>query len=252
MNKERVCAAFLLSLLFLTMIGQTSAQTEQVQLGVSPGSVFTYDFSVSWSSTDPNAKPPADLVELNKTKTILITITKIEGPVVRMNITSRFENGTESEPSEELVNILTGIGNGFGLVIAPDLSTDDLVYPAGDRAFTINSTGTSTYSFGVRETSHSSLNSTDLTGYVYAFDSLFFDKKTGVMLEWYTEQVSSSSPNEKTSYQWKIKEFDLNTAANISDYWLLIVAVAAVVGVAVLLVVIAFMRKNLKRKRRRT
>jgi hypothetical protein len=168
-----------------------------------------------------------------------------------MNVTSRFENGTESEPSDELVNILTGIGNEFGLVIAPDLSTDDLVYPAGERAFTTNSTGTSTYSFGVRETSHSSLNSTDLTGYVYAFDSLFFDKKTGVMLEWYTEQVSSSSPNEKTSYQWKIKEFDLNTAANISDYWLLIVAVASVVGVAVLLVVIAFMRKNLKRKRRR-
>ena len=251
MNKERVCAAFLLSLLFLMMIGQTSAQTEQVQPGVSPGNVFTYDFSVSWSSTDPNAKPPAELVEDNETKTIIIIITRIEGPVVRMNITSRYVNGTLSEPREELVNIWTGMGNGFGLVIAPNLGTDYLVYPAGERAFTINSTGTSTYSFGVRETCHSSMNSTDLEGYVYAFDSLFFDKKTGVMLEWYTEKVSSSSPNEKTSRQWKIREFDLSSVATGSDYWLLIVAVAAVVGVAVLLVVVAFMRKNRKRRRRR-
>lgn len=251
MNKKLVCAAFLLPLIFLMMIGQTSAQNEQVQPGVSPGSVFTYDFSVSWSSTDPNAKPPADLVELNQTKTIQVTITKIEGPVVRMNITSHFENGTESQPSEELVNIWTGIGNGFGLVIAPDLSTGDLVYPAGERAFTINSTGTSTYSFGVRETCHSSLNSTDSAGYVYAFDSLFFDKKTGVMLEWYTEQVPSSSPNEKTSLQWKIRNFDLSAVSTGSDYWLLIVAVAAAVVVAVLLVVIVFLRKNRKRRRRR-
>jgi hypothetical protein len=251
MNKERVFAAFLLSLLFLMMIGQTSAQTEQPAPGVSPGDVFTYDFSVSWSSTDPNAKPPTDLVELNKTKTILIIITKIEGPVVRMNITSRFENGTESEPSEELVNIWTGMGDGFGLIVAPDLGTDYLVYPAGERAFIINSTGTSTYSFGARETSHSSMNSTDLEGYVYAFDSLFFDKKTGVMLEWYTEQVSSSSPNEKTAYQWKIKEFGLSTVATGSDYWLLIVAVAVVVGIVVFVVVIAFMRRNRKKRRRR-
>jgi hypothetical protein len=251
MNKERVCTVFLLFLLFLMMIGQASAQTEQPTPGVSPGNVFTYDFSVHWSSTDPNAAPPADLVELNKTKTIQIIITEVSGLMVIMNITSHFENGTEST-TNGMVNILSGEGiRGFGLIVAPDLGTDYIVYPYGERAFMINSTGTSTYSFGVRETCHSSMNSTDLEGYVYAFDNLFFDKKTGVMLEWYTEQVSSSSPNEKTSYQWKIREFDLGTVATSSDYWLLIVAVAAVVVVAVLLVVIAFMRKNRKRIRRR-
>jgi hypothetical protein len=251
MNKKRVLAAFLLSLLFSMMIGQTLAQTEQPTPGVSPGDVFTYNFSVHWSSTDPNAMPPAELVELNKTKTIQITITEVDGLMVLMNITSRFENGTEST-TNGMVNILSGEDiRGFGLVIAPDLGTDDIVYPAGVRSFMINSTGTSTYSFGVRETCHSSMNSTDVEGFVYYFDSLFFDRKTGAMLEWYIEQVSSSSPNEKTAYQWKINEFDLNTVANISDYWPLIFAAVAVVGVAVLLVVIVFMRKNRKRRRRR-
>jgi hypothetical protein len=251
MNKERVFVAFLLSLLFLMMIGQTSAQTAQPEPAVSPGNVFTYDFSVSWSSTDPDAKPPADLVELNKTKTIRITITEVSGLMVLMNITSRFENGTESTTTG-MVNILSGEGiRGFGLIVAPNLGADYVVYPYGERAFIINSTGTSTYSFGVRETSHSSMNSTDLEGYVYAFDSLYFDKETGVMLEWYTEQVSSSSPNEKTAYRWKIREFDLSTVATGPDYWLLIVAVAAVVVVVVLLVILVFMRKSRKRRRRR-
>jgi Flp pilus assembly protein TadB len=90
-----------------------------------------------------------------------------------------------------------------------------------------------------------------LEGYVYAFDSLFFDKKTGVMLEWYTERVSLSSPNEKIAYRWEIREFDLSTVAIGSDYWLLIIVAVAVVGVVVLLVIIFFMRKRRKRRRRR-
>jgi hypothetical protein len=251
MNKESVLIAFLLFLLFFMMIGDTSGQIPQPVPGVSPGNTFTYDFSAFfWNYTNPNAAPPADLVELNKTESIRITITQVSGSMVLMNITSRFENGTETPPSEDFVDIMSGASvKAFGLIVSPKLATNNVVYPYGTINFTINDTMTRTYSFGVRETAHSSVNTTGVVGTVYAFDDLYFDRETGVMLEWYAEQVQTSSPNEKTALLWKIKEFDLSTIATGPDYWLLIVVIVSVV--AVLIAVIVFMRKRRGRRRRR-
>ena len=250
MNKESAFVAFLLFLLLFMTIGKTSAQIVQPAPGVSPGNEFTYDFYVFWNSTNQTAIPPADLVDLNKTETIRITITQVSGSMVLMNITSRFENGTETPPSEDFVNILSGLSNkAFGLIVSPKLATNNVVYSYGTINFTINDTMTRTYSFGVRETAHSSVNTTGVVGTVYAFDDLYFDRETGVMLEWYAEQVQTSSPNEKTAVLWKIKEFDLSTIATGPDYWLLIVVIVSVV--AVLIAVIVFMRKRRGGRRRR-
>lgn len=251
MNKESAFVALLLFLLFFMMIGDTSGQISQPEPGVSPGNTFTYDFSAFfWNYTDPNAAPPAEMVELNKTKTIRITITGVNGLMVFMNITRRFENGTETPPSEDFVNIMSGASmNAWGLIVSPKLARNNVVYPLGAINFTINGTMTRTYSFGVRETAHSSVNTTGVVGTVYAFDDLYFDRETGVMLEWYAEQVQTSSPNEKTAVLWKIKEFDLSTIATGLDYWLLIVVIVPVVAVST--VIIVFVRKRRKRRRKR-
>lgn len=249
MSRESVFAAFLLFLLSFTVVGSASAQITTPEAGVSAGNVFAYNFSAFWSSTNQTATVPAVLAELNKTETIRITITQVSGLMVFMNITSRFENGTENT-SEDFVNIMSGVSvKAFGLIVSPKLTKNNVVYPYGDINFTINGTMTRTYSFGVRETAHSSVNSTDVPGTVYAFDDLYFDRETGVMLEWYAEQVQTSSPNEKTAVLWKIKEFDLSTIATGPDYWLLIVVIVSVV--AVLIAVIVFMRKRRGRRRRR-
>lgn len=250
MNKESAFVAFLLFLLFSTIVGKTSAQTVMPSPGVSPGNEFTYDFSVFWSSNNQTAKPPAFLVEENKTETIRITITKVEGLMVSMNITSRFENGTEALPSEDFVNIMSGSSmTAFGLIVSPNLVKNSIVYPYGNVNFTINETTTRTYSFGERETAHYTANSTNSADYVYFFKDVYFDEKTGVMLEYYTEWVSSNSTNEKTIALWKIKEFDLRTIGGILDYWPLIVA--GVLVITVLLVIVVFMRKHRGRRRRR-
>jgi hypothetical protein len=251
MNKESAFVALLLFLLFFTMIGDISGQIPQPTPGVAPGNTFTYDFSAFfWNYTDPNAAPPAEMVELNKTKTIRITITEVNGLMVLMNITSRFENGTETPPSEDFVNIMSGASmKAFGLIVSPKLAKNNVAYPLGNINFTINDTMTRTYSFGVRETAHSSVNTTEVVGTVYAFDDLYFDRETGVMLEWYAEQVQTSSPNEKTALLWKIKEFDLSTIGGILDYWPLIAAAVSVV--AVLIVVIVYRRKHRKKRRHR-
>jgi hypothetical protein len=249
MNRESAFVAFLMFLLFFTVVGSASAQVATPEAGVSAGNVFAYNFFAFWSSTNQTATVPAVLAELNKTETIRITITQVSGLMVFMNITSRFENGTENT-SEDFVNIMSGVSvKAFGLIVSPKLTKNNVVYPYGDINFTINGTMTRTYSFGVRETAHSSVNSTDVPGTVYAFDDLYFDRETGVMLEWYAEQVQSSSPNEKTALLWKIKEFDLKTTGGLLDYWPLIVVVVAVV--AVLIAVIAYLRRRRGRRRHR-
>jgi hypothetical protein len=246
MRKESVLAVFLLSLLFFMTIGEVSAATTTPSPGVSPGSVFTYDFFVFWNSTDQNATPPADVVELNKTATIKLTITQVNGLMVLMNITSRFENETEGIPQEGMVNILSGSSiRAFGLIVSPKLVANNVVYPYGDYNFTINGTATRTYPFGERETAYYNENSTDVLGYVYVFDNMYFDRETGVMLEWYTERVATSNSSETGALLWKIKEFYIPPNW---DIWLPIVA--AVVSVAAVLIVVIVFRRMRKGKRR--
>lgn len=249
MNRESVFVAFLLFLLFSGIVGGASAQIATPSAGVSAGNVFAYDFRSFWSSTNQTATVPADLVELNKTETIRITITRVEGLMVFMDITGVYENGTE-HTSEGYVSILSGYGvSGFGFVATPNLSKDNIVYPYGDVNFTINGTTTRTYPFGQREAAYFTSNLTDSGQFVYAYDSIYFDRPTGVMLELYTERVDSSIPDDRVALLWKIKEFDLKTAGGFLDYWPLIVVAVAVI--AVLIAVIVYLRRRGMRRHRR-
>jgi hypothetical protein len=216
--------------------------------GVAPGNVFTYEFFAFWNSTDPNAQLPADLVELNNTETIRLTITQVSGLMVLMDITSRFKNGTENT-ADGMVNIMSGASiRAFGLIVSPKLVKYNVVYPYGDFNFTINGTATRTYSFGEREAAYYIENSSD-ADYVYNYKSTYFDRETGVMLENYMEQVITSNPNETRALLWKITGFDLSTIFNIWDYLPLIVVAVSVVVVVV--VVIVYRRKRQKKRRHR-
>lgn len=247
MKKESVVAVFLLSLLFSMTFGEALAVTMPTP-GVTPGSVFTYDFFVFWNSTDPDATPLADVVELNKTETIKLTITEVNGLMVLMNITSRFENGTESTV-DGMVNIMSGSSiRAFGLIVSPKLTARNVVYPYGDFNFTINGTAIMTYPFGERETAYYSENATDDPGYVYRYDNMYFDRETGVMLEWYTERVTTNSTDETGALLWKIKEFNL--APDWNALMPVIWAVSAVVVVAVVLTAVIVYKKKHKGKKR--
>jgi hypothetical protein len=200
---KKLTIVFLLALLCSAMIGKTLAQTTVP--GVSTGNFFNYDFTAFWSSSDANAVVPPDLVDLNKTW-IGITVTDVSDSVVSMSITGHYENGTENT-SEAWVNIDTGEDSGaYGFVVASNLGANSVVYPSGNYSFSIKETVMRTYSGGERETNHYSANLTGVGEFSYSFDDLYLDKKTGVMVEWYTERVAVSSPNEKTAIHWKIKE----------------------------------------------
>jgi len=233
MIKKLSIATFLLVLLAFTMVGRTWAQT--LVPGVSKGNVFYYDFAVFWSSNDPNAPVPESLIDLNRIEWLRIAITDVYDPMVYLNITYHFENETENN-LDGYVNIETGQSvNGNGLIIAPNLNANDVVYPSGNSSFTINETVTRTYPGGERETDHFTTTLTNLGDYAYDFEDVYFDRQTGVMVEWYTEQSPLSNPNEKTTLHWKIKDSNVWTVPEFPS-----VLILPLFMIATLLAVIAY------------
>lgn len=246
-------------LMFIIGIGLVAAQT--FTPGVSPGDTFSYNFYTFWRSTNPTASVPSDLLALNETKLIKITVDEAAGAMVVMNITRQFMNNTEVS-TQIFVNLLSGDGDGFGLIITPNLTKKSLAYPMGlnsSNSFVINEELVRTYPFGEREVLHTSMNKSGLTDYRYIYYDMYFDKATGVMLEWYVEQVRRVAPNEKISMLWKIKDFNVTAISNPSDQtteaqqqpqWQTPLILAAVAVAVALICAYSYKRKKSGRKRR--
>jgi len=223
---------------------------QQVFAGVSPGDSFTYEFSVLWVSSDPNVTPPPELYSLNETNLIRVTIKEVGGPVVVMNITRYFKNGT-STTTQTFVNILSGDGDGFGLVIAPNLNAGSVAYPYAllnestkDNAIRIKELTIKNYPFGRREALHATVNQTGSSEYARVSHDIYFDRKTGVMLEWRIEQIPYTAPTAKIVLTWKIKDFNIKETASNSHQeqlqTIIIIALAAVIAL------IIYMRRRKK------
>lgn len=226
---------------------------QQVSVGVSPGDSFTYEFSVLWISSDPNVTPPAELHGINETSLIRVAVTDVGGAVVVMNITRYFKNGT-STTTQTLVNILSGDGGGFGLVIAPNLNASSIAYPyalidenKSMNAIPLKELTVKTYPFGEREVLHASINQTGSSTYARISHDIYFDRKTGVMLEWRVEQIPYMSPTAKVVVSWKIKDFNVKEAASSSTapgqeqpqqiQWYLPIAIIIILAVVIALII---------------
>lgn len=70
-----------------------SAQTRTV--GVSVGNKFRYSNTVNWSSNNPNATPPFDVVTSNKTEWFELTVMDISGTNISCQQLTHLKNGTE-------------------------------------------------------------------------------------------------------------------------------------------------------------
>jgi hypothetical protein len=62
-------------------------------VGVKQGDVFEYDMSSSFSSTLTSTLP-AELVELNQTEWIRVTVTGVSGSQISTQVTTHYRNGT--------------------------------------------------------------------------------------------------------------------------------------------------------------
>jgi hypothetical protein len=204
MIRKLSIAAFFFVLLSLTMVGRAWAQARVP--GVVQGDVFTYDITSFWSSSDPNATIPANLLDINKTDYYQVTIDAVSGTVVTTRSLWAFTNGTETSTAGT-IDVNTGASNGgFWAIVAGDLGVNDLLHPGGQDGITVNETVSRNYTSGARETDQLILTYQGSDGnnnYVEHVD-YYFDKDTGMIVQ-LNDVKSYSSPAETIQTFWKIK-----------------------------------------------
>jgi len=237
MIKKLSIATFLLVLLCLTMIGRAWAQIRMP--GVFQGNTFTYDVTAFWSSSDPSAAIPADLLDINKTEYYRVLITGVSGVEVTTQGLWRFTNGTETSINGT-VNVETGVNTGFWAIVAGGLGVNDLLHPAGRDFITVNETVMRDYAGVARETNHLILTwqDSDSGGDFVEYIDYHFDKQTGMLVQ-LSDAKMYSSPSRTITNFWKIKD---------SNVWVVPEFPSALIlplfMMATLLAVIAYKKKH--------
>ena len=205
-------SAFLLMLLVLPIVGSVFAQTQALP-GVSVGDTFTYDSTISWNSTNPADVIPSYLIAQNQT-VLQFTVQLVTGSTAILQDIWTYKNGTQQN-STDTVEVNSGITGGI-LLYAANLTAGSLLFPgATDLPYVINSTVFRDYSGSFRETNHIEVNNTGIEGETYSYMSLYFDKQTGVLVEYYLTSVYTAAPNQtitqhlliKDNSVWTIPEF---------------------------------------------
>jgi hypothetical protein len=213
MNKRLVASsAFILMLLGFPIVGSVFAQTQALP-GVSVGDKFIYDSTCSWNSTNPADVVPAYLIAQNQS-VLQITVQQVTGSTAMLELFLTYKNGTQQN-STETDEVSSGI-TGTVLLYAANLSAGSLLFPgATDLPYIINGTSFREYSGSFRETNHIEVNNTGIEGQVYSYMNLYFDKQTGVLVEYYLTSVYTAAPNQtitqhlviKDNSVWAIPEF---------------------------------------------
>ena len=163
-------------------IQKFALQTENNLAGVHRGDFFIYDSFITWNSSTPL---PAQFAVANDVSYWQNNVTGVLGPMVTMQATLGFKNGTTQSLIATL-NITTAEGQ-QPFIIAPNLGVNDPIgtgfYPSKLR---LNETISKQYPDGARELNRLSVVSSTSVDY-------YFDKKTGVMVEYvyraYVNQV---------------------------------------------------------------
>lgn len=223
-----------------------SAQEESFKPGVSAGDVFTYQLYVIWE-VPQQLSAPANIAEINNTEAVKMVVHEAVYAIVILNVTTIYKNGTIRK-SQLYVNLLSGEGDGFGFVIAPNLSPNKLAYHMGferGRAFIIRNETVKRYPFGERKVLIAAVETYGSDEYVAIRHEMIFDKITGVLLEWRTIQTPKYSPTAKITLCYQIIEFNVKASGSQSQgsldittfptIYILIPVVAAIAFVAVLL-----------------
>jgi hypothetical protein len=186
MNKKLVILLSLLALLFSAMFGQTLGATRMS--GVHEGDYFTYTMAAFWSTNNPRAVVPQDLLTINNTSWYQVTISYISGENISTEDSWNFMNGTQL-PSITAQNVDSGesyLMKGLITIVGANLSPNDLLYPSGDDPRRINQTISINYGSTTRDTNtvFFSYPVTDSSNNVvgYGNEAYYFDKATGMLV----------------------------------------------------------------------
>lgn len=238
MIKRLFIVAFLLFLLSFTMFGRTWAQV--LTPGVNMGDTFTYGVTAFWSSNDPYASIPSDLLDINQTESCEVRISNVTDANVTTFVALYFKNGT-ADAGRGLVDLDTGVSYGsFVAIIAANLNANDRIHPLGEDTITINETVIKSYESGNRETNRIVIEYTNATTGTTGRVDRYFDKETGILVESHETEITSDSDSETTTIvSWEIKESNVWVIPEFPSALIL-----PLVMIVTMIAVIAYKKKN--------
>jgi hypothetical protein len=241
--------ASLLILLCFIMTGTVLVNVRATVSGVSQGNVFEYNMISYWNS--PTEATPAEVLEVNQTKTITITVTEVSGSNITTKITTSYLNGTKTTV-DGFCNIDTGECVGLPFIGA-NLNKSDLVDPSAPEPWYVNETLTRTYQNESRETNYLKIEdngSYEGVGEVTRTYEYYFDRSTGVLVE-YTMEVSYGNTTSTTeskllsSNVWTVDAaVQLENSTPSSPTTLYIAATAVIIAIIAVAALVVWKRRK--------
>jgi hypothetical protein len=221
MKKKMLIVPFVLVVLSCMLVSGVFAQSRLP--GVAANDVFSYTEKSYWTSSDPTAIIPQNLLEVNNTVWYRVTVTQVASSNVSIFSTWFFTNNT-SNGSSGIVDVASGLtyGTDFYEIIGSNLNVGDLVHPTGTDMLTINATVPRIYQNVERDANLITWTIPPTSGNSQTETiNLFADKATGMLVE-LNDTVSISS---QTSYSiiwtlyssnvWVLPEFSTLAALPI-------------------------------------
>jgi hypothetical protein len=234
MKTNLAITALLLCLLAITSTQTAFAQTATV--GVNAGNTFTYNYTLTWESTDHSATMPSEYAKLQDTQFIQLKIVSVEGTRVNVDFTRHFKDGSESKQNGDIdVNTQVLEIPYSDLIIRAGANSGEKIYPLGGHA-TFSETSTKSYSIGQVETIR--YVSPDTTDSSFQKTEVYFDRARGIGLEYSIETQETSGSYVTTTKEtltltsWVIPEFPSTVALML-------------ILIAIPIVLVAYKRKGL-------
>jgi len=224
MKKVVLFTMLLVCILSSTAVYGAWAQTQSA-VGVQEGDNFTYNFEVTWVSSNQNLPVPEQLSTLNQTHSIHMNVTYVGSISADFAVTTTKWDGTQTSELGH-IGVVSGMGtqNVLLFIIAANLTGGEKVYPESDSsavaagaaagAFTITETVTRTYLGVTKTVNHFHERNTNETTGDYGDKDAYYDQQTGVLMEMTTTHYVASTDEVDTEH-WKIVQF--NTVSNPSD-----------------------------------
>jgi hypothetical protein len=156
-----------------------------VKAGVKVGDTFVYDI-ICHTMVGQNATITSDVYDYNKTDYFQVDITGVNGSIITLGTSWKFDNGTIRMANQTL-DLATGArtsSTGWWLIFSSGLSIGDRLRPISDQEWTVNATETWNYTGSSRPTNYFEMYSfprdprTNMTW--DDEDFVFFDTQTGV------------------------------------------------------------------------
>ncbi|MCL1976890.1 MAG: hypothetical protein FWG55_02100 [Candidatus Bathyarchaeota archaeon] len=192
---------------FLRSPQETIAST--VTAGVKAGDVFTYQLT-GFVESYTDFSIPENFVDINQTKYYRVEITKVDVPIVSYTVSWQFNNGTNFS-YDGMINLENGLCSGhYWDIYAADLLEGSLSRPNSSEEPIISETQLKPYPNGDREinflrSEYELYNPADLTytEMCYVYNYVYFDKQTGMMVEYKSMEIYNS-PEIMLTVEYKL------------------------------------------------